>query len=261
MSTPLRLTAATKSGHLSVVRWGAGEPLILLHPLALAGQLWQPVADRLAGSAAVYAPDLRGHGLSSWNGEPFSIQDMADDLAQAMDTMALPAAHVVGMSMGGSVAIDFAARYPERVKSLVLADTTAWYGPDATTTWTERAQRAILVPRTDQLAFQLDRWFSPEFSRTVAAQQAADIFLRTRSEAHAAASTAMGAMDSRPLLSSIKAPTLILVGEQDYATPLAMSAVLHEGIEGSTLRVLPGLRHMTLIEQPELADIAVRETL
>jgi 3-oxoadipate enol-lactonase len=261
MSTPLRLTAATKAGHLSVVRWGAGEPLILLHPLALAGQLWQPVADRLAGSAAVYAPDLRGHGLSSWNGEPFSIPDMADDLAQAMNSMALHSAHVVGMSMGGSVAIDFAARYPDRVKSLVLADTTAWYGPDAPNTWAERAQRAILVPRIDQLPFQLDRWFSPEFSETLDAQRAADIFLQMRSEAHAAASIAMGAMDSRPLLPLIKAPTLILVGEQDYATPPAMSAALHEGIEGSTLRVLPGLRHMTLIEQPELADTAVRETL
>ncbi|MCE7002068.1 lysophospholipase [Kibdelosporangium philippinense] len=260
MSPPLRLSAATKTGQLSVLRWGAGEPLVLLHPLASAGELWQPVADRLAGHA-VYAPDLRGHGFSSWDGEPFAIADMADDLAQAMDTLALPTVNLLGMSMGGSVAVTFAGMYPDRVRSLILADATAWYGADAPEVWAERARKAKAVPRADQIPFQLDRWFSPQFADTPEAKRAADIFLKQNSDAHAAACIAMGAMDSRPLLSSITAPTLIMVGEHDYATPPEMSAELHENIAGSTLRILPGLRHMTFIEQPELADVVAREAL
>jgi 3-oxoadipate enol-lactonase len=260
MSTPLRLSAATKTGQLSVLRWGAGEPLVLLHPLASAGELWQPVADRLVGHA-VYAPDLRGHGASSWDGEPFSIADMADDLAQAMDTLALPTVNLLGMSMGGSVALTFAGMYPDRVRSLTLADTTAWYGPKAPEVWAERAEKAKSVARVSQVPFQLDRWFSPEFIDTPEAKRAADIFLKQNSDAHAAACIALGTMDSRPLLSSITAPTLILVGEHDYATPPEMAVQLHENIEGAALRILPDLRHMTFIEQPELADVVAKEVL
>ena len=254
MTPPLRLTAATATGQLSVLRWGAGEPLVLLHPLALAGELWTPVAARLTG--AVYAPDLRGHGHSSWDGLPFSIADMATDLGHALDSLGLSSVHLAGMSMGGSVALTFAGTQPERVRSLTLADTTAWYGPDAVTAWTGRAAKATETPRPDQLPFQRERWFSPDWAVENADEvlRVSDIFVRTDSAAHAAASIAMGELDSRELLPKITAPTLVLVGEHDYATPPAMAQVLAENIPGATLRVLPELRHLSLIERPELAE-------
>ena len=71
------------AGRLSLLREGSGEPLVLLHPLALAGELWRPLAGKLAGFE-VLAVDLRGHGESGWDGRPFSIEDMADDLAAAL---------------------------------------------------------------------------------------------------------------------------------------------------------------------------------
>jgi 3-oxoadipate enol-lactonase len=138
----------------------------------------------------------------------------------------------------------------------VLANTTAWYGPDAPSTWAQRAQRAESVPRADQLPFQLDRWFSPGFRSTHPGEvsRVADIFLSTRSDAHAAAATAMGQLDARPLLPAITAPTLVLVGEQDYATPPAMATALARAIPNAGLRVLPELRHLSLIEQPDLIE-------
>jgi 3-oxoadipate enol-lactonase len=254
MTSPLRLTAATATGQLSVLRWGAGEPIVLLHPLALAGELWTPVAARLTG--AVYAPDLRGHGHSSWDGRPFAIADMATDLAHALDSLGLRSVHVVGMSMGGSVGLTFAGTHPERVRSLTLADTTAWYGPDAVSAWEQRAAKATSTPRPDQLPFQRDRWFSPEWAPENPGEvlRVSDIFVRTDSAAHAAASLAMGALDARELLPKITAPTLVLVGEHDYATPPDMARVLADTIPGATLRVLPDLRHLSLIERPELAE-------
>ncbi|GLY38450.1 lactone hydrolase [Amycolatopsis sp. NBRC 101858] len=240
---------------LAVRRRGAGEPLVLLHPLALSGDLWTPLAEALSDEFQVFALDLRGHGDSAWDGKPFTIEDLADDVARTLDTLDLPAASLLGLSMGGSVAVNFAGRHPGRVRSLVLADTTAWYGEDAVTTWAERAQKAVAVPRAKQVTFQLDRWFSPEFldRHPDEADRVVKIFLRTNSEAHAAASIAMGAMDSRPLLPSVTAPTLVLAGRHDYATPPSMARTLAEGIDGAELEILPGLRHLSLIERPLLA--------
>jgi len=251
-----RRAAATGPGRLALIRRGSGEPCVLLHPLALAGELWMPQAERLAGEFDVIAPDLRGHGDSDWDGGPFTIDELAEDLAATLDSLALDSVHLLGMSMGGSVAMTFAGAHPTRVRSLVLADTTAWYGPDAPSTWAQRARQASSVPRVDQLPFQLDRWFSADFRSTHPSEsvRVADIFLRTRSGAHAAAATAMGQLDARPLLPAITAPTLVLVGEHDYATPPAMAAALAEAIPDASLRVLPELRHLSLIEQPGLIE-------
>lgn len=240
---------------LAVHRRGAGEPLVMLHPLALSGELWTPLAEALSDEFQVFALDLRGHGDSAWDGKPFGIEDLADDVARTLDALDLRSASLLGLSMGGSVAVNFAGRHPERVRSLVLADTTAWYGEDAVTTWAERAQKAVAVPRAKQVTFQLDRWFSPEFldRHPEEADRVVKIFLRTNSEAHAAASIAMGAMDSRPLLPSVTAPTLVLVGRHDYATPPSMARKLAEGIAGAELEILPDLRHLSLIERPLLA--------
>lgn len=243
------------NGRFLVRQWGCGEPVVLLHPLALSGAVWEPVAARLAPEFRVVAVDLRGHGGSSWDGEPFGIGDLAGDVLGVLDALGLASVHLVGLSMGGSVAVTIAGWWPGRVRSLVLADTTAWYGEDAARQWADRAARARGVPRRAQLPFQVDRWFTEEFREAAPDEVArvADIFVATDSGAHAVASEAMGALDARPLLPSVTAPTLVLVGEQDYATPPAHAATLATGIPGATLRVLAGLRHLSLVERPDLA--------
>jgi 3-oxoadipate enol-lactonase len=251
-----------RQGRMAVHTWGAGEPVVLLHPLALSGQLWQPLAETLAGEFGVFAPDQRGCGGTSWDGGPFTLQDMADDLAQALDALAVGPVHLLGMSMGGGVAMSFAASHPDRVRSLTLADTTAWYGPDAVSAWAERAGKAVSVPREKQMTFQVDRWFSEPFVAEHPAEvdRVVRIFVATDSKAHAAACVAMGAFDARDRLPSITARTLVMVGEHDYATPPDMARTLAEGVPGASLRILPGLRHMSLIERPELAAV-IREHL
>jgi 3-oxoadipate enol-lactonase len=251
---------STAHGPMAVRRQGAGDPVVLLHPLALSGQLWRPLAGALSDEFEVFSLDLRGHGASGWDGRPFSIEDMALDIAEILDVLELPAVGMLGMSMGGSVAVTFAGLFPERVGSLVLADTTAWYGDDAVTAWAERARRAADVPRAEQLPFQVDRWFSPSFRERDPEEvdRVTKIFLRTDSGAHAAASTAMGRLDSRRLLSAVRAATLVIVGQDDYATPPDMAGELAGGIAGATLLPVPDLRHLSLIERPELADVVRR---
>lgn len=244
-------------GRMLFHTWGdGGDPVVLLHPLALSGALWEPLATRLADEFAVHAPDQRGHGGTSWDGQPFTLEDMADDLAQALDGLGTGPVHLLGMSMGGGVAMAFAARHPDRVRSLVLADTTAWYGPNAVTAWADRAQKAATVPRDKQVGFQVDRWYSEGYAdgHQADVDRVVRIFEATNSQAHAAACGAMGAFDARDRLPSITARTLVLVGEYDYATPPDMARVVADGIPDATLRVLTDLRHLSLIERPELAD-------
>ncbi len=237
-------------GSMSVVDEGEGPLVVLLHSLAQSAELWRPLIDHLSTDHRVVAPDARGHGRSEWDGEPFTVPDLADDVARLIAHLDAGPAGVVGLSMGGSTAIALATRHPESVDRLVLADTTADYGPDKVDSWETRARNAVEKPREDQVSFQYDRWFSPSFveSDPEEARRVADIFVRTDSAAHAAACRALGSFDDSDRLSRIDQPTLILVGEEDYATPPAMAEALHRAIDGSRLEILPKTRHLSLVE-------------
>lgn len=255
------MLVSTPRGRISATRSPRGVPLVLLHPLAMSAALWQPVAPALRESVDVIAVDARGHGDSDWDGEPFSVEDMADDLAALLDALQLPVVDIAGLSMGGCTALSFALRHPDRMRRLVLADTTACYGPagERQRRWEERAQRILAVDRRELLDFQLDRWFTDGFRAAApdVVDHAVSVFLGTDSQAHAAACRALGAFDVEAALGDVRAETLVLVGEQDYATPPSMARTLAEGISAARLRVIDACRHMSLIERPEIwADIA-----
>lgn len=261
------------AGRIAYRRRGSGPPLVLLHPLALSGRVWDPVTDLLAGHFDTIAPDARGHGDSGWDRAEFGVAEMADDVIALLDALDLPSAHLLGMSMGGSVAIEVVARQElsvpsdklvtggrrptARVDRLVLADTTAWYGEDAVATWTERAEKVRTTPRAAQIPFQVDRWFTDEFRRThpAAVNRVVGVFLATDPAAHAQACLALGRMDNRDRLGSVTAPTLAFAGEEDYATPPEMAAHVASHVADGTAFTLPGLRHLSLLERPELAGL------
>jgi len=237
---------------------GRGPLVVLLHPLALSGAVWRRLVDDLSSEFRVVTPDARGHGESTWDGTAFSIPDLAADVAALVEHLDAGPAHLAALSMGGCTAVALAVRHPTLVGSLTLADTTADYGPDKAVTWAERATKAVSIPRERQLSFQRDRWFSPQFLEEDPAEvdRVSLIFTRTGSEAHAAACRAMGAFDDTSRLSGIGAPTRVIVGEDDYATPPDMAATLHHGIAGSDLHVLGGTRHLSLIESAEARELA-----
>ncbi|GAB3003862.1 alpha/beta fold hydrolase [Amycolatopsis acidiphila] len=237
----------------------SGRPVVLLHPLALSGAVWDPVARFLGGTHQVLALDARGHGQSPWDGKDFTVEDMAADAAEVIEGFDAGPADVIGLSMGGSTALVLAATRPDLVHNLVLADGTACYGPDREQVWAERAERAVSVPRVKQLEFQRDRWFAEQFreQHPEEVERVCDIFLATDSQAHAAACRALGALDATSLLGEVRAETLVLVGEEDYATPPEMARELAAGIKGAQLRVLERTRHLSLLERADLwPDVA-----
>jgi 3-oxoadipate enol-lactonase len=241
----------TSRGDISVLDTGDGHPVLLMHPLALSKELWRPLIEPPQGLRFL-ALDARGHGQTPWDGKPFSVDDMAADAAALLEALGLPRAAAVGLSMGGTTAAMLAAQQPQLVSSLVLIDTTACYGEDRVTEWEDRAVRASSVARAEQIEFQIERWFSVrtvEQNPDVVGRVSA-IFEATDSLAHAAACRALGGVDVRGLLGFISAPTLVIVGAEDFATPPAMAQRLHAGIPGSRLEILDHARHLSVMDEP-----------
>jgi 3-oxoadipate enol-lactonase len=227
--------------------------IALIHPLGLKGSIWTRVIEVLSGRLEVLTYDCRGHGDSERRPMSFTTDLFARDLAELLDHVGWDSAAVAGCSLGGCVAQAFAAKHPARLRALGLIDSTAWYGPDAAARWRERA----LVAGTDGLvkmtAFQVTRWFSDVFraGHPDVVEAMNSIFVANDVECYRASCSMLGDTDLRPLLSSIRAPTAVVVGEGDYATPVAMSQQIHESITGSTLKILPRVRHLTPIEAPD----------
>jgi 3-oxoadipate enol-lactonase len=230
-----------------------GKPrLALIHSLALSGAMWSGIIAQLAGAAEVLAYDCRGHGDSERRPGPYSVELFADDLAAVFDACGWSSATVAGCSMGGCVAQAFAAAYPQRVRGLALIDTTAWYGPAAPKDWKARGARPAVEGFPSMIEFQLSRWFSDDFRRAhpEIAEQTKQVFLANTAECYQASCEMLGNADLRAALPGFRMPVSIIVGEEDYATPVAMAQYLHESIPSSTLTVIPGARHTTPVECP-----------
>jgi 3-oxoadipate enol-lactonase len=227
--------------------------IALIHSLALDGSIWNGVAARLDGEAEILTYDCRGHGRSGREAVPFTTELFARDLAELLDHIGWQTAAVAGCSMGGCVAQAFAGLYPSRVSALGLIDTTAWYGPDAPKTWRERAAAARSKRFAALTAFQATRWFGEHFRAThpELVQATNQIFLAADMDCYVSTCIMLGDADLRHYLPSLRMPVAVIVGEEDYATPVAMAQQLHEAIPGSTLTILPGARHLTPIECPE----------
>lgn len=236
----------------------AGAPtLLLLHSLAMDGSVWDGPLELLRDRYDVISCDLPGHGRSAPATE-LSIESMADAVAELLAGLGVSRTLVAGMSMGGCVAQQLAVRHRELVAGLLLADTTAWYGPDAPQRWQERALRARTEGFESLVDFQLTRWFSAEFraghqplvQRLLATFQANDL------DSYTSACHAMGSYDGRAELSALAVPALVLVGEHDTATPISDARDLGQRL-GCEVRVIPSAGHMSPLERPELFAAAV----
>jgi 3-oxoadipate enol-lactonase len=232
-----------------------GRPrLVLIHSLGMDRAFWQPVTEALAGSAAILTYDCRGHGASDKPAGPYRVEQFADDLAELMDQVGWRQAIVAGASMGGCITLAFAARHAARATALGLIDTTAWY--NAADKWEERAAKATSAGLAAMIDFQVTRWFTDGFraSHPDLVKRNVDRFLANDPAAFAETCRMLGACNLENSLPQIKVPAAIIVGDEDYATPVGMAETLHRGIKGSTLTILKGARHLTPLEAP--ADVA-----
>lgn len=241
----------TKLAYRLIKGMGKGR-CALVHSLAMDGDFWNRVAVYLADTADVLVYDCRGHGRSDKPKGSQPVERHADDLADLLDAVGWNQAVVAGASMGGCIALAFAARYPDRVLGLGLIDTTAWYGPDAPQKWEARGQKGLREGMASFLDFQRSRWVSEAFCKRNpdVVEEAISVFLANDPEAYLETCRMLGAVDLRKL-PHFSFPTRIIVGAEDYATPISMAEAMRDAIPGAQLTVLDAVRHLTPLECPD----------
>lgn len=228
--------------------------LVLIHALAMDGDFWMEMLPRLLAHASVITIDCRGHGASSKTPGPYTVEQFADDVADLLDQVGWPTATIAGASMGGCVALAFAGRHPQRLAGLGLIDTTAGYGEAAIAAWEERGQKAVAGGMASLMEFQLQRWVSPDFAHLMppSLQRAIATFTANPPPVFLEVCRMLARADCNAILPTIMAPTVVVVGEEDYATPIQAAQNLATHIQGAVLHILPKVRHFTVLECPDL---------
>lgn len=247
--------------------YGEGEPLLLITGLSadLTGWILQIV--EFSKEYHVIAFDNRGSGRTDAPDIPYSIEMMADDTAGLLDALNIDQVHILGLSMGGCISQEFALKYPQRVKGLILAATLGRPYPrsfHALKTISMIAHEG--VSRENQIRMQLfwlftDKFFEvPEnielvFEGMMANPYSEPLYAYERKLA------AVSEFDTRDRLDQIKAPTLVLVGREDILTPVHLSEELVAGLPGAELVILDGGGHAFSGEISEKFNRAVLEFL
>ncbi len=241
--------------HVQIEGPPGAAPVLLLHSLGTTHHVWDAQAEVLARSFRVIRPNMRGHGLSEVATGPYTIQQLAADALGVLSALGIESAHVGGISIGGMIAQAMAHAAPGRVRSLMLVDTAMAIPPAEN--W---LQRAALV-RTEGVAVLADavmaRWVTPGFANDPASRFLRMQLLRTPVEGYAGAAEAIAAADLSAETARISMPTLVLVGDQDAATPLPNAEALAGAIAGATLTVITGGAHLPTVEQPEQVSAAM----
>jgi 3-oxoadipate enol-lactonase len=230
----------------------SGAPaVVLINGLGCDLRIWDDVAALLARDFRVLRSDTRGHGLSEAGPDRYDMADYARDLGALMDALRVSRATVVGLSMGGLIAQELLRERPGLVAGLVLSDTAAKVGDDAS--WDARIA-AIEAGGIEAIADGvLTRWFTPDF-RTNRADELAGwraMLVRTPQQGYLAACGAVKRADLRPYAPSIAVPTLCLVGDQDGSTPPDLVRETAAMIPGAGFEIVAGAGHIPGIEKPE----------
>jgi 3-oxoadipate enol-lactonase len=244
------------------VREGAGPVVVLSHALGADLSMWDGVAALLKSDFTVLRYDHRGHGASGVAAGPCTMEMLADDAAALIAEEGGGPVHFVGLSMGGMTAQALAARHPQQVASVVIANSANWYDDAARAMWQARIDTVREKGVAAIAGGAMERWFTPAFRADAAgAPQVARLramLERTDAEAYFASCEAVSGIDLRSSNARIACPALVIAGTLDEATPPAQSMDVASRIAGAQLRTLDAA-HLSAVEQPAAFAALLRE--
>jgi len=243
---------------------GTGAPVVLMHAFPANRRQWGPQLPALSSICRCLAPDFRGFGESDARGAG-SVDDYADDIARLLDALSLERAVIGGVSLGGYVTFAFWRRHPSRVRALILSDTRA--RSDTERDMARRRELIALARASGPVAIA-DRMIEGLIGKTTRRRQPELVRSVHRMLASATVDGIVGALDAmmhRPDatgdLATIAVPTLIIVGDEDVATPIRDAEIMHAGIPRSRLAIIPGAGHLSNVERPAAFNALVSEFL
>ena len=239
-----------KDGKLFYEQAGSGFPLLLVHGSGWTGVFWRRILDPLAQHFTVYVPDMPGFDRSDRPSHPYTMQEFADAVLEFMDKMGVEKAHIIGNLTGSLVSLEIATSHAERVEKLILSSCPGWTAEEGKIIY-ER----YFVPRdkeerergSDMTLEQAKQRFG-----RLADQEFVDLYVPRRKkdfewsfEVHKANTF----YDAPSRLHKVKAPTLLIYGENDVLR--RREQVMHDGIKGSVLRVIPESSTAVYFLQPQ----------
>jgi 3-oxoadipate enol-lactonase len=247
--------------HLAVDHMGSGELIVLLHGIGGNKRNWHDNLPALAAHWHAVAWDARGYGESDDYDGPLAFGDYADDLPRVLGHFGAAKAHILGLSMGGRIAMDFAERYPERLLSLTLCDTHRGF-----VTFTDEQRREFLRLRKEPLVNGGEpKDIAPAVARSLSGPNISpeayakliDSLCRLHKESYIKSLEASAAAKPHERLGDIRVPTHVIVGSADRLTTPDMAREMIARIPGAKLTVIDDAGHLPNIEKPAEFNAAV----
>ena len=242
---------------------GSGpETVVLSHGLLFSGEMFREQVRHLAGRYRVITYDHRGQGSSEVARAGYDMDNLARDAAELVEALDLAPCHFAGLSMGGFVAMRLAARRPELLRSCILLETSA--DPE-TAENVPRYRRLnvalrllgarLIAPKVMPIMF--GKTFLADPARSELRQEWQDRLGSVRRSVHRAITGVVHREGIYDELARIPVPTLVLVGDEDVATPPSMAERICKAIPGSRLVQIPQAGHSSTVENPRAVNAAL----
>ncbi|RJF95120.1 3-oxoadipate enol-lactonase [Noviherbaspirillum saxi] len=238
----------------------AAPVLVFINSIATDLTVWDAVVPALQNSFGVLRYDARGQGKSTVTDGPYSIDMLGNDLLSLLDSLSLRRVHLCGLSLGAMVGMRLATKHPERIDKLVLCNTAAQIGPPES--WDARAEAVRGKGMSAIRTAVLERWLSPEFvaQNKEGTERVLNMAHSSPVNGYIGSCAAIRDMDQRESIKSITAPTIVVAGTADAATPPADARYIANAIPRAIYTELPG-GHLSNVEQPTRLGNAVRSFL
>ncbi|MFE7112354.1 alpha/beta fold hydrolase [Streptomyces sp. NPDC057575] len=243
-----------------------GLPVLLIHGHPFNRSLWAPQVTALTDAGyRVITPDLRGYGRSGVTSGQVLLSDFADDLAALLDHLGIERAVVGGVSMGGQITMEFHHCHPQRVRALVLSDTSAPAETDEGRDFRNRLADRLLAEGMDGYADEVIDKMLAAYNVAAMPQVAERVLAMMRATNPRSAAAALRGRaerrDYRDTLPAVREPVLIIVGADDVYTPVADAETIHRLVPQAVLTVIDGAGHLPGAEQPDRFNTAVLDFL
>jgi 3-oxoadipate enol-lactonase len=242
------------AGDLRVRYEWSGPPgpgvLVLSHSLGTDLSMWDPQMPALQERFRVLRYDTRGHGGTAVTEGPYSVGRLAEDVLRMLDALGVARVHFCGLSMGGQIGMWLGSRAPERIERLVLCNTGARIG--SAESWNTRIDTVRFQGMSAISTGVTERWFSATFRERApeVVARAKALLEATPALGYAGCAAAIRDADERAHLGAIRAPTLVIAGSKDPATPPADGRFLADSIPGARYVELEAA-HLSSLEAPE----------
>ena len=251
-------TAKVNNIELNYVITGKGEPVVLVHGHPFDHTMWNPQVAALADTYQVITPDLRGYGKSTVPYDaPTQFEDYATDILQLLDHLGIDQFHLTGLSFGGQIVMEVFRQAPERIKSLIFADTFAAFDtPEVKQGRFDTADRIEKEGMDNYSYAAIYKMIKPDHVQSMP-NVAHHVLKMMKETSPKAAAIALRARANRKtdylnvVLPKINIPTLVIVGRDDEFTPVSMAEDMRSKLKNCTLKVIEDSGHMPNLEHPE----------